>query len=174
VLLRPLTVVLALHKNLPEGDRCLRFFTTRPGHLEQLARLLTAAKTGCALGAFDAGRLIGVANYVVSDDPHVADIAVAVAHDEHGASVGTALMRQLGKIAFSRGIHRFTADVLATNDLMREMLSHTRWPHTIHREDAQVLGLEIEVPEPTSTTAKAGGATRAASPPPRHRRDCRW
>jgi len=157
-----------------EGDRYLRFFTTRPGHLEQLARRLTEANTGCALGAFDAGRLIGVANYVISDDPHVADIAVAVAHDEHGAGVGTALMRQLGQIAFSRGIHRFTAEVLATNDLMRQMLSHTRWPHTIDREDPQVLGVEIEVPEPASTTAKAGGATRAASPPRRHRRDCRW
>jgi len=153
-------------RTCPEGDRYLRFFTTRPGHLEQLARRLTEANTGCALGAFDAGRLIGVANYVISDDPHVADIAVAVAHDEHGAGVGTALMRQLGQIAFSRGIRRFTADVLATNDLMRQMLSHTRWPHTIHREDAKVLSVEIEVPEPASTTAKAGGATWGASQAP--------
>ena len=61
-----------------------------------------------------------MANYVVSDDPHVAEIAVAVAHDKHGVGVGTALMRQLGQIAFSRGIHRFTAIVLATNDLMRQ------------------------------------------------------
>jgi hypothetical protein len=51
VLLRPLRVedadaVLVLHKNLPEDDRYLRFFTTRPGHLEQLARQLTEANTG--------------------------------------------------------------------------------------------------------------------------------
>jgi hypothetical protein len=67
--------VLALYEQLPERDRYLRFFTTHPANLDQFARRLTEPDSGwCAIGAFDAGRLIGVANYVVADDdPHVAE-----------------------------------------------------------------------------------------------------
>ncbi len=61
--------VLALHKDLPDQDLYLRFFTMRPAHLERLAHQLTELNgTCCAVGAFDGDRLIGVANYVVSND----------------------------------------------------------------------------------------------------------
>ena len=69
----------------------------------------------CGLGAFDAGRLIGVANYALSDDPDVAELGVAVAHEEHLRGIATALMRQLAEIALRNGIGYFAAEILAAN-----------------------------------------------------------
>jgi Acetyltransferase (GNAT) family len=90
-----------------------------------------------AIGAFDAGRLIGVANYVVAkDDPHAAEVAIAVAHDDHRAGVGTALFKQLGQIAASHGIRCFTADVLAENNLMRQVVRDIGWPRKRLTDDA--------------------------------------
>jgi hypothetical protein len=69
--------VVALHQSLSDHDRYLRFFTLNPAHLNELVGKLIEPGVGdCAVGAFDADRLIGVANYAVSDDPTVADIAV--------------------------------------------------------------------------------------------------
>ena len=101
----------------------------------------------CAVGAFDADRLIGVANYVVSsDDPQVAEVAIAVAHDDHRVGVGTALLEYLGEIAISCGIRRFTADALATNHLMLQLLSDAGGPRQRLSENGQVLHFQIELP----------------------------
>ena len=76
--------VVALHQSLTESDRYFRFFTLHPAHLDRLvSRLIDPAEGQYALGAFDADRLIGVANYTVSDDPSVADIAIVVSHQDH-------------------------------------------------------------------------------------------
>ena len=54
--------VAALHQNLTDHDRYLRFFTLNPAHLDQLVKELTEPGVGqCAVGAFDGDRLIGVA-----------------------------------------------------------------------------------------------------------------
>ena len=141
--------VLALHKDLPDQDLYLRFFTLRPAHLERLAQQLTELNgTCCAVGAFDADRLIGVANYVVSkDEPQVAEVAIAVAHDEHSVGVGTALLKHLGEVAISRGIRRFTADVLATNHLMLQVLSDAGWLRKRLSDDGVVLHFQIDLPD---------------------------
>jgi hypothetical protein len=70
--------VLALHQHLPDQDLYLRFFTMRPAHLERLVHQLTQPNaTCCAVGAFDADRLIGVANYMVSNDyPRTTEVAI--------------------------------------------------------------------------------------------------
>ncbi len=139
--------VLALHEQLLEHDCYLRFFTMRPAHLQQLARQLTAPKSRCcAIGAFDADKLIGVANYVVDhDDPRSAEVAIAVAHDDHQVGVGTALLEHLGEIAIAHGIARFTADVLATNYLMLQVLSDAGWPRKRVGDDALVLHFQIDL-----------------------------
>lgn len=83
--------VVALHQNLSDHDRYLRLLTLHPVQLDELVDKLIEPGVGrYALGAFDADRLIGVANYAVSDDPTVADIAIVVAHEEHLHGVGTA------------------------------------------------------------------------------------
>lgn len=149
--LRGLTVddakaVVALHQHLNDQDRYLRFFTLRPAHLDQLVRELVAPAIGrYALGAFDGDRLIGVANYTVSDDPTAADMAILVAHEDHLRGVGTALLRHLAQIARSHGIRRFLADVLGENYLMLKVLSDLGWTgkRVTH---GPVRHLEIELP----------------------------
>lgn len=139
--------VLALHQNLTDRDRLYRFFTLHPVHLDQLVKQLTEqGDKQTAIGAFEDGRLIGVANYVVSDDPSVADVAIVVAHEDHLHGVGTALLKHLAHLARSQGIQRFLADVMAENSLMLQVLSYFGWPR--HRLDfGSILHLEIELPE---------------------------
>jgi L-amino acid N-acyltransferase YncA len=56
---------------------------------------------------------VSVANYVASNNPDVAEVAVAVAHRHHLRGVATTLLQRLAKIALCNGIRTFTADVLA-------------------------------------------------------------
>ena len=56
--------VVALAESLTGEEKYLRFFTTHPGYLPQWATSLTdSALTSVAIGAFDHGELVGVANY---------------------------------------------------------------------------------------------------------------
>ncbi|ORB16882.1 hypothetical protein BST37_06170 [Mycobacterium noviomagense] len=111
--------VIALHDTLTERECYLRFFTMHPMYLKALAQRLTEG-TGedYALGAFESGNLIGVANYVVCAKPATAEVAVVVAHADHLRGVGTALLRRLAKVACASGIRHFVADVMTTNHLM--------------------------------------------------------
>ncbi|WP_082969619.1 GNAT family N-acetyltransferase [Mycobacterium kyorinense] len=139
--------VLALHQNLTERDRLFRFFTLHPAHLDELVRQLTEqGDKQTAIGAFEGGHLIGVASYAVSDDPNAADVAIAVAHEDHLHGVGTALLKYLAHLARSHGIRQFLADVMAENYRMLQVLSYFGWPR--RRLDAgSVLHLEIDLPE---------------------------
>ena len=75
-----------------------------------------------ALGAFEAGTLIGVANYAMCGKPAIADVAVVVAHENHLCGVGTALLRRLARVARDKGIQHLVADVLASNHVMFKVL----------------------------------------------------
>jgi RimJ/RimL family protein N-acetyltransferase len=152
VSLRPLRgddaeAVAALHRNLSSYDRFLRFFTLSPAHLDELVRMLIEPAAGqYALGAFDVQRLVGVANFAVSDDPTVADIAILVAHEDHLCGVGTALLRCLAEIAENQGIRRFVADILADNRLMFKVISDLGWPYE-RSSCGPVCRLEFELPQ---------------------------
>jgi GNAT superfamily N-acetyltransferase len=134
--------VVALHENLSDSDRYFRFFTLRPIHLDRLvSKLIEPADGQYALGAFDAGRLIGVANYTVSDDPSVAEIAMVVSHQDHLCGVGTTLLKHLAQLGRAHGIRRFVADIMADNHLMFYVLSDFGWPckrltyGSVHRQE---------------------------------------
>ena len=153
VSLRPLSAddtkaALALHQHLSDYDRYFRFFTLNQIDLDQLVRKMTEPAQGqYALGAFETDRLIGVANYVVvHDDPKVAEIAIAVAHEDHSLGVGTALLRHLARIACARGIERFVADVLGENQLMLTVFFDLGCPCK-PIGCGSVRHLEIELPE---------------------------
>ena len=109
--------VVVLAEDLSEEERYTRFFTVHPAYIGEWALSLTAPSAGMvALGLFESGELIGVANYVeLNQQPGHAEIAVLVAHEQHARGVGTALLRELGRIARDAGQHRFVADVLAEN-----------------------------------------------------------
>ena len=153
--------VLALHQHLSDHDRYFRFFTLNPIDLDQVVTKMTVPGLGrCSVGAFDSQRLIGVANYVVArDDPKVAEIAIAVAHQDHSHGVGTALLRHLTQVARSHGIGRLVADVLGENDLMLAVLSDSGWSCE-PMDYGPVRHAEIELTDafadtPTVTTAIA-------------------
>lgn len=121
--------VLELHQNLTDRDRYFRFFTLHPVHLDQLVgNLIDPEDSRYALGAFDDVRLIGVANYVVTDDSGAAEVAIAVAHEDHLCGVGTALLKHLARVARAHGIQRLYADVMAENAPMLKVLSDLGWP----------------------------------------------
>jgi RimJ/RimL family protein N-acetyltransferase len=139
--------VVALAIGLSEEERYLRFFTGHPTYIGDWALSLTAPAEGVvALGVFESGELIGVANYSELSQPGYAEIAVVVAHEQHERGVGTALLRALGDIARSAGQHRFVADVLFENYAMRRVIRDARWPTTQHR-DGSVVSLEVNLDE---------------------------
>jgi len=140
--------VTALHQHLSDHDRYFRFFTLRPVQLPELVGKLTTPADGlCAIGAFDADRLIGVAHYVlVRDDPKAAELAIVVAHEDHSLGVGTALLKQLARIARAHGIERFIADVLGENHLMLMVVFDLGW-RCEPADYESVRHLEIELPD---------------------------
>jgi RimJ/RimL family protein N-acetyltransferase len=137
--------VMRLAEALSDDERYLRFFTLRPAHLQAWARSLTERSNDLfALGAFESGKLIGVANYVRCQPPGYAEVAVVVAHNEHLRGVGTALLRQLGHVARQNGLHHFMADVLAENNLMMRVISDAGWRSARHL-DGSVLEIDIDL-----------------------------
>ena len=122
--------VEAFHSDLTDRDRYWRFFVIHPGFLHTFAsKLVENNPTNYAIGAFEAGRLIGVANYIRSNDPEVADVAIAVAHEDHLRGVATAMLRHLGEVARSNGIRYFVADILAENHALLNVLRDADWPY---------------------------------------------
>lgn len=137
--------LVRLYETLTEDERYLRFFTVHPAHLQTRARSLTDHANGqYAVGAFSSDKLLGVANYVACATSGEAEMAVVVAHAEHLRGVGTALLRRLGQIAKSNGIHRLVADVLVQNRSMLHVISDTGWP-CVRRQDGSVLHVDIDL-----------------------------
>jgi GNAT superfamily N-acetyltransferase len=98
----------------------------------------------------DEGReeVLGVARYVVIEgsSPRRAEMAVAVSDACQGLGVGTALLGHLARIAVSRGIRSFEADVLGGNNRMLGMLRRSGLPIHFTRNGG-VLHVSLRVQE---------------------------
>jgi RimJ/RimL family protein N-acetyltransferase len=137
--------VISLAVYLSAEERYQRFFTVHPTYIGEWALSLTKPAAGIvALGAFESGELIGVANYAELTRPGECEIAVVVAHEQHERGVGTALLKALGHIAKDGGLHRLVADVLVENYAMRRLLHDAGWHITQHR-DGPVLSFEVDI-----------------------------
>jgi RimJ/RimL family protein N-acetyltransferase len=137
--------VFGLAETLTDEERYRRFFTQHPADLQAWARSLTERSSDqYALGAFDSGMLIGVANYFTCQPPGYAEVAVVVAHDEHLRGVGTALLRRLGLAARRNGLHHFVADILAENYPMLRVMSDAGWRFK-RRLDGSVLEVDLDL-----------------------------
>lgn len=151
VTVRPLTdddvqAVIELHRHqLTAREQYLRFFIAEPTYLDTFARkVVRCDDTQCALGAFESGRLIGLANYVATTDPGVAEVAVAVAHADHLRGVATVLLQRLADLARAHGIDTFTAEVLADNAAMLRVLHDAGWRHTTDLANGVLtIGLDL-------------------------------
>lgn len=150
VTVRPLTTadfdaVVALADALSDKERYLRFFTTHPSFIAEWASSLTAAPAGAvALGAYDHGELVGVANYIPTAEPGQAEVAVVVARHQHDRGVGTALLRSLVHIAKDRGVGHLVADVLAENSAMCRLLTDSHLPVSLRRQES-VLSVDLDL-----------------------------
>jgi GNAT superfamily N-acetyltransferase len=131
-----------LFGRLSPTSRYLRYLTpmsTLPsGHLRHLAAVDHQVHE--AVGAFEAGELVGAAHYFWSrEEPTRAEIAVEVAdlHQQHG--LGRRLLVELARLARDRGITHFTAIALAENPAVRGMLRQPRWPTTTHTDGTEIV-----------------------------------
>jgi GNAT superfamily N-acetyltransferase len=79
-----------------------------------------------ALGALDSddGRGVGIARHVRrADDPHAAEVAIAVIDDWHRRGLGSLLLARISERARAEGIRRFTGLVSIDNVAMLALLS---------------------------------------------------
>ena len=146
--------VVRLATDLSAEERYMRFFTVHPAYIGEWALSLTApAKDVVALGCFECGDLIGVANYAQVSSAGCAEIAVLVAHEQHDRGIGTALLHALADIAMDAGQHCFVAEVLFENYAMRKVIRDAGWPVTQHR-DGSVVTIKVNLDD-IDDTAKS-------------------
>src|SRR5215831_5626451 len=105
---------------LSPQSRQMRFLTRKKELSAAELRYLTDVdhQDHEALGALNHadGRGVGIARYIRhADDPHAAEIAIAIVDDWHGRGLGTELLTRLSTHARHVGIRRFTALVAADN-----------------------------------------------------------
>ncbi|MCV7213380.1 GNAT family N-acetyltransferase [Mycolicibacterium canariasense] len=137
--------VVELADTLSDEERYLRFFTLHPSHIADWAKSLTDPPAGAiALGAYDHGELVGVANYIPTTEPHRAEVAVLVARYQHDRGVGTALLGRLIGIARQSGVRHFVAEVLAENNAMLRLLTESHLPISIQRCES-VLNVDVDL-----------------------------
>ncbi|WP_064076203.1 GNAT family N-acetyltransferase [Prescottella equi] len=143
--------VRRLHERLSQSDAHLRFLGPRPNHLDALARTICRRDIAhYALGAFDDGVLVGVANYVLVDARRgraSADIALVVEGHEQRHGIGTMLIRSLGEAAIERGVVHLTAEILAENTLMLAVIDEQGWSHALH-PDGTVVHFDLDLRAP--------------------------
>src|SRR5215208_732410 len=94
----------------------------------------------------ETGHGIGVARFVRSPaDRELAEVAVAVADSWQGRGVATALLDHLTERARDEGIHRFSAEILAENQPMLELIDEVGQVTIKHRDHGSVE-VEVELP----------------------------
>jgi len=114
-------VIAAAWLKLSPLSQYRRFLSAKPTLTARDLRYLTEVDghNHVALAAFelhDPRRLVAVARYVrLADDPEAAEVAVTVADDMQGKTIGKQLGVLLADEARGRGINRFTAALLADN-----------------------------------------------------------
>ncbi|PSL57313.1 acyl-CoA synthetase (NDP forming) [Saccharothrix carnea] len=138
--------LLVLHRDLPVGDRYLRFFSAAPRHLDEFVVRLTSPEEPLhvVIGAFASDVLVGAASYVLLDDDS-AEVALVVAHDRQSHGVGTLLLEHLVSVARRRGVRRFRAEVLAVNSKMLRVFADLGlvWTSTADSGEVRIdLGLD--------------------------------
>ena len=153
-------------RRLSPESRYRRFFTPTSELSEAQLTYLTEVDHHDheALVAIEPGTEhgIGVARFVRSPaDAETAEVAVAVADFWQGRGVATALLDRLAERARAEGVRRFSADILAENRPMLELIGELGDAHVIERDQGTVT-VVVELP-PEGIGAALREALRAAA-----------
>lgn len=107
-------------ETMSPATRRLRFHGALNRLPDSLLRAMTAVDPcqQAVLVAEADGLLVADARYVLADDPHEAEFAIAVADAWQGRGLGRALMQRLAAHAHERGLHRLYGEVLDHNHRM--------------------------------------------------------
>jgi GNAT superfamily N-acetyltransferase len=89
------------------------------------------------------GRVVAVAVYDGLREPGVAEVALAVADDDQHRGIGMRMLEQLAAIAAGRGIHRFDAEVMASNRPMLGVLEDVGF--AVRREGFGELTVSLDI-----------------------------
>jgi GNAT superfamily N-acetyltransferase len=138
------------------ASRYSRFLTPKASLTDDELRYLCEVdnENHVALGALrddtapDASEVgLGIARFIrLSDQPDVAEAAVAVADEAQRKGLGELLLRRLVAAAHERGIARFRFDVLGTNAGIAALLAKVA-PERSIEQTAGVMSIEIALPE---------------------------
>jgi RimJ/RimL family protein N-acetyltransferase len=153
-------------RRLSPESRYRRFFTPTSELTESQLTYLTEVDHHDheALVAVEPGTEhgIGVARFIRSpEDSERAEVAVAVADSWQGQGVATALLDRLAERARAEGVRRFSAEILADNRPMLELIEEVG-PITTKQRDHGSVEVEVELP-PEGIGAELRETLRAAA-----------
>jgi RimJ/RimL family protein N-acetyltransferase len=157
--LRRLTPADAPHmsdllQRLSPQSRYLRYFRpVRSFAPADIARFVATGPSHLAVGAFDAGVLVGVAQYFRSTCHDRAELALEVADSHHGRGLGGRLVHELARLAADAGITHFTATVLAENRAVLALIRHSGW-EVVTTVDGPYTDIVVSLP-PALVRARA-------------------
>jgi GNAT superfamily N-acetyltransferase len=102
---------------------------------------------------------LGVARFIrMIDEPEVAEAAVVVVDDYQGRGIGTFLAELLSVAARERGVKRIRAEVLASNEPMRQLMREVN-ANVLRVDDASIV---FEIPLVDAEGATPGTRLEAA------------
>ena len=135
VMVRPATAadrdaIGALYHRLSQHSLYMRYFSSAVDVDRAVDDLVRRADDGeVALALLD-GAVVGVASYIVLDDPTTAEFSLLVedSHQHHG--IGHLLLDHLAANARQRGVTRFLAEILTENVPMLHLCAHCGLPET--------------------------------------------
>lgn len=135
----------------------LRFFDPLPVSVEK-ARLAAMRMVGgdtnahttliATIQAGDRGEAIAAAELIRSPRvPRTGELAIVVRDEYQGGGIGSALGRQLVRIARAGGITTVCAFMLPENQGMRRLICRLGLPYTLTRQDGEVQALITCAPQ---------------------------
>jgi acyl-CoA synthetase (NDP forming)/RimJ/RimL family protein N-acetyltransferase len=105
-----------------------------------------------ALLAHLGDRVVAVAGYDRLNEPGAAEVAFAVADDQHGRGLATRMLEQLAEVAAGRAIGRFDAEVLPDNRPMLRVFGNAGFDvRRVSRDGVAHLSLDLR---PTDALAE--------------------
>jgi acetate---CoA ligase (ADP-forming) len=134
-------------KLLGPQSRYFRFFRVKEAleHDEAVYFSTVDYTRRMALVAIDEGEIVGVGRYdALSEEPHVAEVAFAVADTYQGRGIGSELLSLLTVHARRRGITAFRAFVMAENKQMMRVFRNSGYTMSRTLED-NVFTVEFPV-----------------------------